>query len=59
MTPNTQLNWLGDLIPEPAWLPKNNVISIGDLLLGSGLAWWAFLMTAASPRRAIRLRLTD
>jgi hypothetical protein len=46
----TRLNWLGDVIPEPAWLPKNNVISLGDLLLGLGLAVCAFQITAASPR---------
>jgi hypothetical protein len=56
MTSDTRLNWLGDIIPQPAWLPKNNVISIGDLLLGSGLGWWAFLITAASPRRTARLQ---
>jgi hypothetical protein len=56
MNPETRLNWLGDVIPEPAWLPRTNVISIGDVLLASGLAWWAFLITASIPRRAIRLR---
>jgi hypothetical protein len=45
MTEETRLNFLGDVIPEPAWLPKTNVISIGDLLLGFGLAWWAFAVT--------------
>jgi hypothetical protein len=55
MSPETRLNLLGDVIPEPAWLPRTNVISIGDLLLASGLAWWAFLITAASPRRAVRV----
>ena len=55
MSPETHLNVLGDVIPEPAWLPKGNVISIGDVLLGSGLAWWAFLLTASSSRRALRL----
>ena len=51
LTAETRLGTLGDVIPEPAWLPKNNVISIGDLLLGLGLAVWAFQVTAASPRR--------
>jgi hypothetical protein len=51
LTAETRLSTLGDVIPEPAWLPKNNVISIGDLLLGLGLAVWAFQVTAASPRR--------
>lgn len=55
MTAETRLNLLGDVIPEPKWLPKTNVISIGDLLLGSGLAWWAFLITVSSPRRVARL----
>ena len=50
LSSETRLNWLGDVIPEPAWLPKNNVISLGDLLLGLGLAAWAFQITAASPR---------
>jgi hypothetical protein len=50
MSSETRLNLLGDVIPEPAGLPRNNVISLGDLLLGLGLALWAFSMTAASPR---------
>jgi hypothetical protein len=57
MSPETRLNVLGDVIPEPAWLPKSNVISIGDVLLGSGLAWWAFLITISSTRRALRFRV--
>jgi hypothetical protein len=56
MNPETRLNWLGDVIPEPAWLPRTNVISVGDVLLGLGLAWWAFLITS-SARRAIRPRV--
>jgi hypothetical protein len=54
MDAQTRLNFLADAIAEPGWLPSSNVISIGDLLLASGLAWWAFLITAASPRRAVR-----
>jgi hypothetical protein len=45
MTDSTQLGVLGDVIPEPGWLPNANVISIGDLLLGTGLAVWAFNVT--------------
>ncbi len=56
MSSETRLNWLGDVIPEPAWLPKNNVISVGDLLLGLGLAVWAFQITAASPRTLARVQ---
>jgi hypothetical protein len=56
MSSETRLNWLGDVIPEPAWLPKNNVVSLGDLLLGLGLALWAFHITAASPRTLARVQ---
>jgi hypothetical protein len=41
----TRLTWLGDIIPQPGWLPLANVISVGDLLLSCGLAWWAFQVT--------------
>ena len=54
MNDQTQLSFLGDVIPEPSWLPNSNVISIGDLLLGSGLAWWAFVITTSTPRRVVR-----
>jgi hypothetical protein len=53
MSSETRLNTLGDVIPEPAWLPKNNVISLGDLVLGLGLALWAFQVTAMTPRRRL------
>jgi hypothetical protein len=45
MTEETPLGFLGDVIPEPTWLPKTNVISFGDLLLALGLAWWTFVVT--------------
>jgi hypothetical protein len=45
----TRLGFLGDVIAQPAWLPNANVISPGDLLLGFGLAWWAFLITSGRP----------
>jgi hypothetical protein len=44
----TRLTWLGDIIPQPGWLPLANVISVGDLLLSCGLAWWAFRVTRRS-----------
>jgi len=42
---STQLAPLGDVIGEPYWLPKSNVVSLGDLLLAAGLTWWAFSVT--------------
>jgi hypothetical protein len=54
MNDETQLSLLGDVIAEPAWLPNSNVVSIGDLLLGAGLAWWAFGTTASTARRVVR-----
>jgi hypothetical protein len=47
----TQLGLLSDIIPQPAWLPRANVVSVGDLLLSGGAAWWAFQATASVRRR--------
>jgi|SRR5919199_2699912 hypothetical protein len=47
MTSETQLWWLGDILPEPAFLPLRNVMSIGDLWVAFGLAGAAFLATGA------------
>ena len=52
----THLAWLGDTILEPSWLPLANVVSIGDLLLSTGLAWWAFRVTTASHPGSARSR---
>jgi hypothetical protein len=46
----TRLPWLGDVLPEPNWLPLSNVLSIGDLLLAGGLAWWALRLTTSVAR---------
>jgi hypothetical protein len=48
MDAETRLAWLGDNTAQPRWLPLANVVSIGDMLLAGGLAWWAFGVTAAS-----------
>jgi len=56
MTDQTPLPFLGDVIAEPSWFPNANVISVGDPLLGLGLAWWAFGITSVSKERA---RLVD
>jgi hypothetical protein len=52
----TRLGWLGDTISEPGWLPLANVVSIGDLLLAAGLAWWAFRVTTAVDKESARGR---
>jgi len=36
------LPWLADVLPQPAWLPRPNVVSVGDILLAGGVAAWAF-----------------
>jgi hypothetical protein len=46
--PGTQFAWLGDVIAQPNWLPRANVVSIGDLLLSTALAWWAFKVISAT-----------
>jgi hypothetical protein len=52
MQPETLLPWLGDVLPQPAWLPRPNIVSIGDLLLATGVALWVF--TAMAPTYAFR-----
>src|SRR5579864_2302252 len=44
MNASTQLNWLGDILLQPGWVPpRPNVLSVGDLLLSVGSAWWVFV----------------
>ena len=56
MSDTTQLPWLGDVLPLPDWLPLSNVLSIGDVLVAGGLAWWAFRLTASVRRNDSRVR---
>ena len=49
MTDESRLTWFGDVLPEPAWLPLHNVMSVGDVLLASGIA--AILYLTTTPRR--------
>src|SRR5438552_1428423 len=51
--PQTQLVWLADVLPEPRWLPRANVLSVGDLLLAAGVAAWAFVATKPTIRFSI------
>src|SRR5712691_3100869 len=50
----TVLPWLGDVFAEPGWLPRANVVSICDVLLSVGVAWWA--LVAAAPLTRLRRR---
>jgi hypothetical protein len=52
MRPETVLPWLADVLPQPAWLPRRNVVSIGDLLLAGGVAAWVF--SAMAPTISLR-----
>lgn len=49
---NPRLPLLGDIFATPAWLPGNNVFSIGDLTIWAGLAW--LLWRTCRPRTAAR-----
>jgi hypothetical protein len=57
--PDTRFAWLGDVIPQPTWLPTANVVSVGDLMLSTALAWWAFQMLASARATQVRRRLVD
>ena len=50
MRPETVLPWLADVLPQPAWLPRRNVVSVGDLMLAGGVAAWAFSAMAPTIR---------
>jgi Family of unknown function (DUF5317) len=44
----TRLPWLADIVAEPRWLPRPNVISVGDILLALGVATWVYRKTTGS-----------
>jgi hypothetical protein len=44
------LGFLGDVIVLPTWLPFTNVVSVGDLLLGAGVAATIALAMRRAPR---------
>ena len=55
----TRLAWLADWIAQPSWLPMANLVSIGDLLLSFGAAWWAFVVTRGDRRYTVQPELAD
>jgi hypothetical protein len=55
---NARLVWLSDVIPQPSWMPRANVISVGDVLLAVGLALLAGASIVAG-RPQVRRRTAD
>lgn len=49
---DTPLGWLGDIFPQPSWMPLANVISVGDVLLSTGIAWTVLYRGLSGTRRA-------
>jgi hypothetical protein len=49
MDSDTQLAWLGDVIAQPTWLPRRNVVSVGDILVSLGIAGWTFQAVSRRP----------
>lgn len=39
MSDTTRLNWLGDVLHLPSWMPLATAFSIGDVLIFAGLIW--------------------
>jgi len=39
MSETTRLNWLGDILHVPSWMPFATAFSIGDAILFLGLVW--------------------
>src|SRR5216684_2378057 len=42
MGTDSRLPWLCDILPLPRWLPRPNVLSIGDIVLALGVGGWIF-----------------
>jgi hypothetical protein len=57
--PESRLAWLGDVVAQPSWMPMANVTSIGDLVLSTTLALWAFQTIAAGRRPQVRRPAVD
>src|SRR5579859_1560117 len=51
--PETRFVWLSDVIAQPGWLPTANVVSVGDLVLSTALALWAFQTITARRRTQV------
>jgi hypothetical protein len=45
------LRWLTDIFATPAWVPFSNVFSVGDVLIGIGVAWTIVAVSRGGARR--------
>jgi Family of unknown function (DUF5317) len=57
--PDTRLGSFGDIIAQPSWLPTANVVSVGDLMLSAGLAWWVFRVITSARLPQVRRQTAD
>ena len=49
MGPDSRLAWLCDILPLPRWLPRPNVLSIGDVVLALGVGGWILTTALRGP----------
>jgi hypothetical protein len=49
MGPDTLLPWIADVIPVPG---LGTVVSVGDVVLAAGIAWFVYASTTRTPREA-------
>lgn len=52
MDADSKLTLLADVLPEPRWLPRANVLSIGDVVLALGMAGWVYAGIASASDRS-------
>lgn len=55
--PDTRLGLFTDVIPQPRWLPKANVLSIGDVIISLGMAGLVLVTIASGSHQ--RRKLAD
>lgn len=55
---DSRLGLFADVIPQPSWLPKANVVSVGDVILSLSMAWLIFLAISGRPAQ-VRQRTAD
>jgi len=56
MNADSHLAWLCDIFPLPRWLPRSNVLSIGDILLSLGAGGWILASMSRIPQAGAEQR---